>query len=71
MVQEAAGRGREKREKVAYFVVDALRFEMAAGLKEFFDAMPGTSTILKPRLTDLLSVTPVGMNALARVDQAA
>lgn len=53
-------------EKVAYFLIDAFRFEMAT---ELVDALkgPGTNVDLKPRLAELPSVTSVGMNALAPV----
>jgi hypothetical protein len=51
----------------AYFVVDALRFEMA---QELFDALgdvPGTQKQLSARLAELPTVTEVGMNVLAPV----
>ncbi|MBI1948542.1 MAG: BREX-6 system phosphatase PglZ [Deltaproteobacteria bacterium] len=51
----------------AYFMVDALRFEMA---QELFDALgdiPATQKQLKARLAELPTVTEVGMNVLAPV----
>ncbi|MBI4818905.1 MAG: BREX-6 system phosphatase PglZ, partial [Deltaproteobacteria bacterium] len=56
-------------EKVALFMVDAFRYEMAAELVEDFE-VPGTIVDLKPRLAELPTITPVGMNALAPVAQA-
>jgi hypothetical protein len=55
--------------KVAYFLIDALRFEMATELqREFEDA--GTTVHLTGRYAELPSITPVGMNALAPVARA-
>ena len=51
----------------AYFVVDALRFEMAEQLYQELKATPATRIELKPRLSELPSVTEVGMNVLAPV----
>jgi len=51
----------------AYFVVDALRFEMAEELYQALKDTPATSIHLKPRLAELPSVTEVGMNVLAPV----
>ena len=51
----------------AYFVVDALRFEMAEALYQTLKETPATSIHLKPRLAELPSVTEVGMNVLAPV----
>lgn len=53
-------------EKVAYFVIDAFRYEMAAGLVEEMQG-PGTAVELAARLAELPTVTAVGMNALAPV----
>jgi hypothetical protein len=53
-------------DKVAVFVIDALRFEMATELVEDLKG-PGTVVDLKPRLAELPTVTSVGMNALAPV----
>jgi hypothetical protein len=53
----------------AYFVVDALRFEMG---EELFRQLEGTaaSTVqLKARLAELPTVTEVGMNVLAPVEK--
>ena len=52
----------------AYFVVDALRFEMAQELFQAIDGTPATTVHLKPRLAELPSVTEVGMNVLAPVN---
>ena len=51
----------------AYFVVDALRFEMAAELYEALADTPATTVRLAARLAELPSVTEVGMNVLAPV----
>lgn len=53
----------------AYFVVDALRFEMAEELHRTLKDTPATTIQLKPRLAELPSVTEVGMNVLAPVVQ--
>lgn len=52
--------------RVAVFVVDALRFEMAASLAESL-AGDGVQVRLAGRLAELPSITSVGMNALAPV----
>ena len=51
----------------AYFVVDALRFEMADELYQTLKDTPATTIHLKPRLAELPTVTEVGMNVLAPV----
>lgn len=59
-------------EKVAVFLIDAFRFEMATELFEELRGGSGTqSTVvdLKPRLAELPTITSVGMNALAPVAQ--
>lgn len=53
-------------DKVALFIIDALRFEMAAELAEELRG-PGVTVDLKARLAELPTVTAVGMNALAPV----
>ncbi|AKU90924.1 BREX-6 system phosphatase PglZ [Vulgatibacter incomptus] len=53
-------------EKVALFLVDALRYEMAMELAEGMAAQ-GTVVDLKARLAELPTVTEVGMNVLAPV----
>lgn len=53
-------------EKVAYFVIDAFRYEMAADLVEEMQG-PGTVVELRPRLAELPTITAVGMNVLAPV----
>ena len=55
--------------KVAYFLVDAFRYEMAAELMpELKEA--GTRVDLKGRFAELPTLTAVGMNVLAPVNQA-
>lgn len=54
--------------RVALFLVDALRWEMAVELRELL-ADRGTHLDLKPRLAELPTVTSVGMNVLAPVLQ--
>lgn len=51
----------------AYFVVDALRFEMGEELYRQIDGTAATTVVLKPRLAELPTVTAVGMNVLAPV----
>lgn len=51
----------------AYFVVDALRFEMGAELFRQIEGTPATTVALRPRLAELPTVTEVGMNVLAPV----
>lgn len=53
-------------EKTAVFMVDALRYEMGAELRDEFTE-PGTGVQLEGRLAELPTVTAVGMNALAPV----
>ena len=55
-------------EKVAVFLIDAFRYEMAT---ELVEELKGTGTVvdLKPRLAELPTVTSVGMNVLAPVAQ--
>lgn len=55
-------------EKVAVFLIDAFRFEMATELVEELKGA-GTVVDLKPRLAELPSITSVGMNVLAPVTQ--
>jgi hypothetical protein len=55
-------------EKVAVFVIDAFRFEMATELVEELKGA-GTVVDLKPRLAELPTITSVGMNVLAPVAQ--
>ncbi|MCA9533903.1 MAG: BREX-6 system phosphatase PglZ [Myxococcales bacterium] len=51
----------------AYFVVDALRFEMGVELFRELEGTAATTVLLKARLCELPSVTEVGMNVLAPV----
>jgi len=53
----------------AYFVVDALRFEMGEELYRQLEGTPATTVMLKPRLAELPTVTAVGMNVLAPVEK--
>ena len=53
-------------EKVAVFLIDAFRYEMATELVEELKG-PGTVVDLKPRLAELPTITAVGMNVLAPV----
>ena len=52
---------------VGYFVVDALRFEMAQQLREWLAKESGIKLQLRPRYAELPSLTEVGMNVLAPV----
>lgn len=54
--------------RVAFFMVDALRFEMAQALAEELKR-DKFSVALQPRLAELPTITSVGMNALAPVDK--
>lgn len=56
-------------EKVAFFLIDALRFEMAVQLLELIGEPAGTTVRVMPWLAELPTVTSVGMNALAGVAQ--
>ncbi len=51
----------------AYFVVDALRYEMGEELFRLIEGTPSTLAQLTARLAELPTVTEVGMNALAPV----
>lgn len=52
---------------VAFFVVDALRYELADVLRQFMEATAATQVRLDARLAELPTVTEVGMNVLAPV----
>lgn len=54
--------------KVAYFLIDAFRYEMATELIQEFEGA-GTTVTLKGRYAELPSITAVGMNILAPVTQ--
>lgn len=54
--------------RVAFFLVDALRYEMAVELAERLQEKE-TRIHLRPRLAELPSITSVGMNVLAPVCQ--
>ncbi len=56
----------EAGERVAFFMVDALRFEMVEDLKLFFQSKK-YNVSLSARLAELPTLTEVGMNALAPV----
>jgi hypothetical protein len=57
-------------EKVAVFLVDAFRYEMATELVEDLRATGGGAVVdLKARFAELPTITSVGMNALAPVAQ--
>jgi hypothetical protein len=58
--------GNDKTDKVVLFIIDALRFEMAAELAEELRG-PGVTVDLKARLAELPTLTAIGMNALAPV----
>ena len=53
----------------AYFVVDALRFEMGEELYRELKDTPAATVLLKPRLAELPTITAVGMNVLAPVEK--
>ena len=54
---------------MAYFVVDALRFEMAQQLAEWLGKENGAKFKLRPRYAELPTLTEVGMNVLAPVSR--
>lgn len=58
----------ERGQRVAFFMVDAMRYEMAEELKALFEEKKFTAS-LKARLAELPTITAVGMNALAPVAQ--
>lgn len=62
VVHEQLGAG----QRVAYFLVDAMRFELASELAEIFKAKK-FQVQLRARLAELPTVTEIGMNALAPV----
>jgi len=49
---------------VAYFLVDSMRFEMAAELLELLESQYATALTLQPALAAIPTITPVGMAAL-------
>lgn len=53
----------------AYFLVDALRYEMARELLDSMGTLSAASATLTPRLAELPTVTEVGMNVLAPVSE--
>ena len=55
---------------VAFFMVDALRYEMAEELLEDLREASGVELTLQARLAELPTITAVGMNALAPVTQS-
>lgn len=59
----------ERGARVAYFLVDALRYEMAAELQTTLQGS-GTQVILKARYGELPTLTSVGMNAVAPTAKA-
>ncbi|MEQ1501356.1 MAG: BREX-6 system phosphatase PglZ [Myxococcota bacterium] len=54
----------------AFFVVDALRYEMGMELASALRDTPATTVQLRARLAELPTVTEVGMNVLAPVSRA-
>ncbi|MFN8612860.1 MAG: BREX-6 system phosphatase PglZ [Vulcanimicrobiota bacterium] len=56
----------QQQKKTAFFLIDALRYEMAAELAECLQGGQLTAR-LKPRMAELPTITKVGMNALAPV----
>lgn len=58
----------ERGVRVAVFMVDALRFEMAEELRRFFEGRKYDAR-LEARLAELPTVTEVGMNALSGVSR--
>lgn len=57
-------------DKVAFLMVDALRYEMAAELRDSLDEGSKVDIRLEARLAELPTVTSVGMNVLPPVTQA-
>lgn len=57
-------------ETTAYFVIDALRFEMGMELYRMLAGTPATQVRIGPRLAELPTVTQVGMNVLAPVTKS-
>jgi PglZ domain len=55
--------------KLAYFLIDAFRYEMATELLPQLEGA-GATAILKGRYSELPSITAVGMNVLAPVSRA-
>lgn len=59
-------------ERIAVFLVDALRYEMAAELEKDLSeaAVKGTKVTLRARFAELPTITSVGMNTLAPVSHS-
>ncbi|PKN56519.1 MAG: PglZ domain-containing protein [Deltaproteobacteria bacterium HGW-Deltaproteobacteria-14] len=55
--------------KTAFIVVDALRYELGRALARRFAETHGVHVTLSPRLAELPTVSAVGMNLLAPVDE--
>ncbi len=71
LVKSAAPEKTKGEAKVAYFLVDALRYEMAVALSEALeaDATASTTVRLSARYAELPTLTSVGMNVLAPVQK--
>lgn len=54
-------------ERVALFLVDALRYEMARDLAEMLQREAGTTVTLRARVAELPTITAVGMNCVVPV----
>ncbi len=57
----------EEGERVALFLVDALRYEMARDLSEMLQREAGTTVALRARVAELPTITAVGMNCVVPV----
>lgn len=68
LIQANEQTSKQTSKKVAYFIIDAFRYEMATELLEEFKTTTPTVT-LKARYAELPSITSVGMNAIAPVNQ--
>lgn len=57
-------------ERVALFLVDALRYEMARDLSDMLQREAGTTVALRARVAELPTITAVGMNCVVPVTGA-
>jgi len=67
LFDEVVGPSAKESGVTAFFMIDALRYEMAQELAEALQGQPGTAVHLKSRYAELPSLTAVGMNVLAPV----
>ncbi len=67
----SCSRSSSEGERVAVFLVDALRYEMARDLSEMLQREAGTTVALRARVAELPTITAVGMNCVVPVARRA